>query len=230
MSEWWAYSLSDFLLFSPRTYYRLIERHNAAVWPGHVLTLALGFGIVGLLIRPTRWQGRVISAIVAVLWAWVAWEFLGTRYVTINWAAIYFAWLFAIEVLLLLWIGLVRNRLSFRLSGDAAGLIGLGLFVTSVAFYPMVAPVLGRGWRHAEVFGVAPDPTVIGTLGLLLLVEGYSRWGLLAVPVLWCAVSGATLWAMGSVETWALALTALLALGGAGWSRSGQRAAHAETG
>jgi hypothetical protein len=25
MSEWWSYSLSDFLLFSPRTYYRLFD-------------------------------------------------------------------------------------------------------------------------------------------------------------------------------------------------------------
>jgi hypothetical protein len=37
MSEWWTYSLSDFLLFSPRTYYRLFELYNLAVWPWHVL-------------------------------------------------------------------------------------------------------------------------------------------------------------------------------------------------
>ena len=33
MPEWWTYSLSDFLMFSPRTYYRLFELHNAAIWP-----------------------------------------------------------------------------------------------------------------------------------------------------------------------------------------------------
>ena len=33
MSEWWTYSLSDFLLFSPRTYYRLFELYNLAIWP-----------------------------------------------------------------------------------------------------------------------------------------------------------------------------------------------------
>jgi hypothetical protein len=30
MSEWWTYTLSDFLLFSPRVYYRLFELHNRA--------------------------------------------------------------------------------------------------------------------------------------------------------------------------------------------------------
>ena len=33
MSEWWTYTLSDFLLFSPRTYYRLFELHHRALWP-----------------------------------------------------------------------------------------------------------------------------------------------------------------------------------------------------
>ena len=29
MSEWWTYRLSNFLLFSPRTYYRLFELYNS---------------------------------------------------------------------------------------------------------------------------------------------------------------------------------------------------------
>ena len=45
MSEWWTYRPSDFLLFSPRTYYRLFELYNAEVWPGHVLALALGLAL-----------------------------------------------------------------------------------------------------------------------------------------------------------------------------------------
>ncbi len=42
MSEWWTYTLSDFLLFSPRVYYRLLELHNHALWPAHLLTIARG--------------------------------------------------------------------------------------------------------------------------------------------------------------------------------------------
>jgi hypothetical protein len=34
MSEWWTYRLTSFLLFSPRTYYRTIERYNLEIWPG----------------------------------------------------------------------------------------------------------------------------------------------------------------------------------------------------
>ena len=51
MSEWWTYSLTNFLLFSPRTYYRLFELYNAQVWPLQIVTLALGLAILILMMR-----------------------------------------------------------------------------------------------------------------------------------------------------------------------------------
>ena len=42
MSEWWTYRPSDFLMFAPRTYWRLFELHNEAWWPAQpLLVLAL---------------------------------------------------------------------------------------------------------------------------------------------------------------------------------------------
>ena len=138
--------------------------------------------------------------------AFVAWAFLWKRYASINWAATYFAWLFAIEAALL-------ARLTFRLSRDFAGRVGVGLFLFSLAVYPLLAPLLGRGWRPAEVFGIAPDPTVLATLGLLLMAEQPPPWWTLVVPLVWCLMSGALLWAMGSPEVWILVLAAILVLG-----------------
>jgi hypothetical protein len=219
MSEWWSYTFSDFLLFSPRTYYRLIERHNEAVWPVHIVTIGLGLVIAWLSRRPTARQGRIVSAILAILWSWVALAFVWKRYATINWAASYLVWLYAIEVLVLAWIGVARGRLRFGWRQDSAGILGMVLLIPSLLLYPTLAPLLGRAWRQAEVFGVAPDPTVIATIGLLLLAEGPPRWGLLAVPVLWCLVSGATLLAMGSPEAAVLLPVALLAVVASAWSR-----------
>ena len=212
MPEWWTYRLSDLLLFSPRTYYRMLELYNEAVWPSQFLAVGLGFGILGLLWRPATLQGRVIPAILAALWAWASWAFLWQRYATINWAATYVVPLFVLEALLLAWIGVARQRLSFRAPRDAAGLLGIALFILSLTFYPMLAPLAGRPWRQAEVFGFAPDPTAIATLGLLLLTEGRPRWELLVIPMLWCSISGATLWAMGSAEALVPSLAALLVL------------------
>jgi hypothetical protein len=212
MPEWWTYSLSDFLLFSPRTYYRLIERHNLALWPAQLLALTLDITIGGLLCRSTRGRSRAVAAILAALWAWVGWTFVADRYATINWAASGFAWLFGAEVLLLGWLGVAAGNLRFGWRSDAGGLLGIALFTGSVALYPLLAPALGRGWAQSELFGIAPDPTVLGTLGLLLLATGSprSRRTLLAAPLVWCLLSGATLWAMGSPEAWILLPAAVL--------------------
>lgn len=218
MPEWWTYSLADFLLFSPRTYYRLIERHNIALWPGQLVALGLGLLLVYLVLRPPRRQGRAVSAILALLWAWVGWSFMWRRYATINWAARYFVLLFAIEALLLIAIGMTQGGRRYRWGGDPASVVGAGLLAVGLLFYPALAPLAGRGWSQAEVIGVAPDPTAIATLGLLLLGEGPLRWSLLIPPIVWCLIGGATLLAMGSPEAWVVLSTPLLATGTAVWS------------
>ena len=91
MSEWWTYSLSSFLLFSARTYYRLFELYNSAIWPGQIFFIALGMVMLGYLLRGGAGQGRIVTAILAACWLWVAWAFHMERYATINWAARYFA-------------------------------------------------------------------------------------------------------------------------------------------
>ena len=215
MPEWWTYSPSDFLLFSPRTYYRLIERHNQSVWPGHLLALAIGAGAVLMLRRRSWGGGRAAAGTLALVWAWVGWSFVGRRYATINWAAPWLAGLFAVEVILLGWLGVGLGKLRGVWKRDAAGAVGTAMLVGSLVLYPLLAPALGRGWRQAEVFGIAPDPTVLGTLGVLLLREGpgRSRRALLATPLLWCLASGATLLAMRSPEAWIVLAAAPLVLG-----------------
>lgn len=209
MSEWWTYRLSDFLLFSPQAYYRLFERYNLALWPAQIVALGLGVVTALLLWRGGAHAGRIASALLAVAWLWIAWAFQLQRYATINPAGAHLAAAFAIQAALLLWFGVVRDRMApgrHRLAWA-----GVGLFLFALA-YPLIGLSLGRPWTQFEVFGLAPDPTVVATLAVALLASPRARGILLAIPVLYCAVSGATLWAMASPEAPVLPLTALLAL------------------
>jgi hypothetical protein len=52
MSEWWTYRPGDFLMFAPRTYWRLFELHNQAAGPALWLLPAAGFVGLWLLSRP----------------------------------------------------------------------------------------------------------------------------------------------------------------------------------
>jgi hypothetical protein len=123
---------------------------------------------------------------------------------------------FAIEAMLLIWTGLIRNRLRLRPARDVAGVAGLCMFLFALFIWPLIGPLAGRSWLQAESFAVAPDPTVVATLGLLVGAD-QARWDLLVIPLLWCAISGATLWTMGSPDALLMPAAALVALGMAGW-------------
>ncbi|HET6223622.1 MAG TPA: DUF6064 family protein [Dongiaceae bacterium] len=217
MSEWWTYSLSDFLLFSPHTYYRLFELYNAAIWPAQILALALAVAILVLLRAGGAGRDRVIAELLAAAWLWVAWAYLLERYDTINWAARYFAIGFAIEALLLIAAGLLLGRLRFQPAASVTSRLGLGLFLFALVLQPLIGPLVGRQWTQLEIFGVAPDPTVVGTLGLLLTAAGRAVWLLLVIPLHWCAISGLTLWTMASPDALVVPAAAMLVLFLAAW-------------
>ncbi len=91
---------------------------------------------------------------------------------------------------------------------------------------PLAAPLLGRGWRSVEIFGVAPDPTAVGTLGILLLSrKAKRRWPVMILPALWCAITGATLSTMHAPDFWAAPAAAALAVTVAAWQGRSIRAA-----
>jgi hypothetical protein len=213
MGDWLSYTPSDFLLFSARTYYRLFELYNRAIWPAQILALLLGLVILWRLHRPGGWQGSVVAVILAAGWLWTAWAYLLEHYDTINWAARYFAIGFVIEAVLLIWTGAVRNWLLFQPYRDWVGRTGMGLFLFALMVQPLIGPLVGRDWKQAEIFGIAPDPTVLATLGILLTVDKRPPWGLMIIPLIWCALSGATLWTMGSSDAWIMPVAALGAFG-----------------
>jgi hypothetical protein len=195
MTEWWTYRLSDFLLFSPRTWHRLFELYNAWLWPVQPLVLGLGIGLLVALWRRAPWAPRVACAVLALAWAWVAWAFHLQRYATINWAATWFAAVFALQALMLLamaWRGVPAVQ-----GAPTQSPLGLGLLAGAVLLMPALGVLFGRPWQEAEVFGLTPDATVLGTLGILLLLGGgrFAAWPWLA-PLAWCAIGGATLFAL----------------------------------
>jgi hypothetical protein len=212
VSAWWTYTLSDFLLFAPRTYYRLFELYNREIWPAQIVALAAGAALVALTRLGGARPGRAVAAILAACWLWVAWGFHLQRYATINWAATWFAAAFAIEAALLAWTGAIRGRLRFGPPRRALDRAGRWIVLFAVVVQPLIGPLAGRDWAQIELFGLAPDPTAVATLGVVLLAADRARWALLAVPLAWCAVTGATLWAMGAPDALVMPLAGLLAV------------------
>ena len=196
MSEWWTYTLADFLMYSPRTYWRLVELYNREFWPLHVPLFAAG--LAGLWLAATRrvqafrWTAWGLAA----AWLWVGWAFLWDRYATINWAAQYQAAAFAVQAALLLAAGLKANAAAPR---PSTGWRGLGwLLAVAGLLFPLIGLAAGRPWVQAEVAGMAPEPTALLTLGMLLLGgQPASRAGralLGLIPLLCLLLGAATAW------------------------------------
>jgi hypothetical protein len=209
MSAWWTYRPSDFLLFAPRTYYRLVETYNVESWPWQIVALVASLALVALAWRRARHAGRVVALVLAVGWAGIGWRFHYERYSMINWAALYFAGAFALQAALLLWAAVVSG-LDYGGTSRRRRYAGLALIVTALALLPFATLAAGRPWRQLEVAGLSPDPTAILTLGLLLVARR-AHWSLYVVPVLWCLASGLTLWTMKAPDAFVPVLVALVA-------------------
>lgn len=194
MSEWWTYGLSDFLMFSPEAYWRLVARYNNAWWPAQIAGVAAVAGILALVALRRPWSTRAILVVTAVAWAWVAWAFHAQRYLEIFLGARWLAGAWAAQATLLLAATLLP--VPAPAPASAARRAGIAL-VAAALLYPLLAPLTGRAWSESEVFGWMPDPTALGALGALLAVDGLRRWtrGLLAVlPLLALLLGAATRW------------------------------------
>lgn len=210
MSEWWTYRPSDFLLFAPRTYYRLIELYNLEVWPAQLAAIAAALLLVALVWRDARHARRGAEFVLALAWAFVGWRFHWHHYATINWAATYFAAGFALQAMLLAWAATRAGR-DDGAASTAQRVAGVGLVVAALAVLPLLTLALGRPWTQIEVAGISPDPTALLTLGLLLMMR-HAHWTLFLVPASWCLVSALTLWTMDAPEA-AIMLFGALSIG-----------------
>lgn len=220
MGEWWTYGLSDFLLFSPRTYYRLFELYNAAVWPLQIGTIVLGVVLLAAAVKGGLTAQRLVYIGLALCWLWVAWGFFHQHYATINWAADYVAAAFVAQAGLLLFFGCQRQIARHRPKFETTAWLGIAFLVVGVILYPLLGLASGRPLSQAEVFGLAPDPTVIATLGALLVVSVPGRLVLQVVPFLWCMISAATLWTMGEPYALLLPVAAVIGVTSSAVSRS----------
>lgn len=220
MSEWWTYRPADFLMFAPDTYWRLFELHNAAWWPLGVLAHVLVLTLCVALWRGESLAPRLAAGLMAVLSAAVAWGFVWRLYVPVNWGAQALAGVFAITALG--WLLLAREG---RVQPSRAGTLVMLLAALS---WPLLAWADGRPLAQAELIGLAPDPTAVAGLGLLLQwrarsTPGVALWGaLLLMGVLACLISAATLATMNVAQAAAPLAAAAIATG-AGLARRHMR-------
>ena len=194
MDVWLDYSLSDFLLFSPETYWRLFEQMNEAVWPYQIVLLAAFAAVAVSCVFGWQRAGLATGTLLALSWVVTGLIFFEGFYAPVNWAISWFVPLIWVQAALLL---LLAPRLDYA---TPSRINGLALVVVVLALaYPLIGVVSGRPIGQGEVAGIAPDPTAFLTLGLIGLAQpGWHRIVLSVLPGLWLIFSAATLYALDS--------------------------------
>ena len=193
-ATWLSYRPGDLLMFSPSIYLRLFERLNLELWPMHALLVLLVVTLLWLARRPERLAHRAAGLLLAASWATVVWGFFGL-YTEINLAAPWLAGVFIAQALALAVVALVGPGLAIDRSGRRAR-IGLVITLWGLAGHPLLLLALGRTPAALELFGLAPAPTAIATIGLLLMSRLRHPAPLLALPLAWCLIEALTWWAL----------------------------------
>lgn len=191
------------LPFTPEQFFTVFARYNERVWPMQAVLYFAAIASVALLFSSRVGASRVISFLLAFLWAWMAIAYHFAFFSAINPAAWLFGAAFLLGSLEFAWYGVVRSHLTFRPIAGIHGIAAAALIVFALVLYPAIGYLVGHRYPSAPTFGL-PCPTIIFTLGLLLFaVHPVPRW-VFVVPLLWTAVGSLAAFQLGVLEDLAL--------------------------
>lgn len=200
------------LPFTVDQFLEVFREYNTAVWPAQILAYVLGLLAVFMTMRPTRHSAKVIGVILSAMWFWMGLVYHFVFFSEINTAAYVFGAFFIVQGVLFLTAASGWLQLDFTFRPDASGIVGAILIVYAFVVYPIIGAALGHGYPEAPMFGVAPCPTTIFTIGMLLWTRrGVSGW-LFVIPVLWSIIGSVAAIDLGIREDIGLLVAAATAV------------------
>ncbi|HNS21399.1 MAG TPA: DUF6064 family protein [Sedimentisphaerales bacterium] len=160
-------------------------RYNLAIWPMQVFAYALGIVALCLAMQQTHYSSRIVAGILSFLWLWIAivprWPDPARGFSVVD---AYYVPLSALQGVMHL-ADVFRPRISFGSRRDTYSAAGILLIGYAMVGYPVIAHLLGRGYPQSPPFGLVPCPTMVFTIGLLLLADSRVSKRFLVAPFLW---------------------------------------------
>ena len=174
--------------FSVDQFFEIFKNYNEAVWPAQIIAYILGILALVLAWRTSKISSRLICGILAVFWIWMGVFYHILHFSVINPVARIFGVVFVLQGLLFLIAGTILDKLSFRFSTKPLPVVGAAFLLYAMVIYPALGAYFGHVYPAAPMFGVAPCPTTIFTIGILLWTADKVPVYLLAIPFLWSIV------------------------------------------
>jgi hypothetical protein len=186
--------------FTLEQFLSVFVEYNAAIWPTQIAAYILGFTVVVAL--RNRWQiaSRLNPLVLAIMWAINGIGYHYLFFSSINPIAPVFAGFFVVQAVLFVASAVLAKDTRFEIGRDFRSIAGVALVIYAMLVYPALGIWAGHGLMKGPMFGVAPCPTTIFTIGILLLARG--RWvaWLSVIPFLWSLVGVAATMQLGIRE------------------------------
>jgi len=200
------------LPYSAEALFALYGQYNLAIWPIQILFLVLALVGLVLVARPVPRSGWMIGVILALAWVWTGIAFHLQHFGSINFAAPLFAALFVLQAVLLLWGLKPTGTSTVEAPSRPPAVAAVTIALVALMLVPALDWLAGHSWPQWRLFGVAPEPTVLFTLAILLLVR--TRWLplLLVIPAGWLVISGWSGWLLGVWQDVVIAMVGLASL------------------
>jgi hypothetical protein len=200
------------LPFDSEQFHEIFATYNSAIGAAPAVAWLLGVAGVLYALRPGPVRSRVTAAILALLWFWDGVIYHGFYFLQINDAALLFAALFVAEGVLILHYGVLRGRLLFYYGNQSRHVAGALMLAFALLLYPLAGLASGQRYPALPLFGVAPCPTTIYTLGLLLWAMEDCPEPLWLLPLLWAVIGTSAAYLLEVPQDYALGISAIAAI------------------
>jgi len=126
------------LPFNEEQFLRVFAEYNRAVWPAQLLLYAAAVTALLFAAKKSKHSGRVVAAILALLWLWMGVVYHVLFFAAINKAAYLFGAFFVVEALLFFALAVREPPPTFRFRADARGAFAAAVFAYSLIVYPLL--------------------------------------------------------------------------------------------
>jgi hypothetical protein len=199
------------LPFTSAEFYSNFADYNRAVWPAPAVAGGLAAVAILAVFRRPNVAAPVMTAVLALMWAFTGIAYQLIFFTRINPAAYVFGALFLIEAGLIAHYGFRRKVFVFGVKQGRDILVGLALIAYAVVLYPMIGTLAGHNYPAAPMFGITSCPVTIFTFGMLMMTRERLPRLVLVIPLLWAAIGGAAALLLGAYQDWALPIAGALA-------------------
>ena len=191
-------------------FFAVFEKYNHAIFPVQIILFLLSIVALIAIGSNIRQKDKFVAGILGVLWLWIGICYHIAFFSGISNVAFGYGALFILQGLFLLWEGIILYNLKFEFKNSIQDYVGYFFILYGLIIYPFVSYLSEPNLFRTISVGF-PSPTIILTLGFLLLCDKKFSKYLLIIPSLWAVIGISAVIKPGVYQDSIMLITAIIA-------------------